>query len=67
MDQGAQLALALAGTAGEDQHRHPLGERAGYRVDHVVAAGAVGHADHADPAGGAGIAVGGEANPRFVR
>ena len=67
MDQRTQLALALARAAGKNQHRHPLREGAGYRVDHVVAAGAVGHAGDADAAGGARVAVGGETDSRLVR
>src|SRR5690348_10488577 len=67
MDERAELALLFPRAAGEDKERHPLGERPGDGIDHVVAAGAVGNAYDADFAGRAGIAVGGEANARFMR
>ena len=67
VNQRAELALLLAGAAGQDEQRHALGKRARHRVDHVVAAGAVGHTDDADFAGGARIAVGRETDARLVR
>src|SRR5260370_2249049 len=48
VDERPESPLARAGTAGDDQHRHALRERARDRVHHVVAAGAVGDARDAD-------------------
>src|SRR5262249_49582087 len=67
MDQGAELPLVLSRSAADDEDGDPLGERAGDRVHHVVAAGAVGDADDADPARGAGAAVGREPHAGLVR
>ena len=67
MNQGAELALLLAGTAGKDQNRHALRKRSRDRIDHVMAAGAVGDADDADFAGRARVAVGRETDARLVR
>src|SRR6266481_1004397 len=67
MDQLPELALLLARPAAHDEDRHPLRERAGDGIHHVVAAGAVGDADDPDAAGRARVAVGGEADPRLVR
>src|ERR1700730_10630202 len=67
MNQRAQLALLLAGAARQDEQRHALGKRARHRIDHVVAASAVGYADDADFTGGACIAVGCEADARLMR
>src|ERR1700677_3842291 len=67
MDQGAELAFFLARAAGEDQERHPFGKGSGNRIDHVMATGAISYADHANVAGCASIAVGGEAYAGLVR
>src|SRR5262249_6408091 len=57
----------LAGTAADDEDRHTLRKRPRDRIHHVVTAGAVGDADDADAAGGARVAVGGEADAGLVR
>ena len=67
VNQRAQLALLFAGAARQDEQRHALGKRARHRIDHVVAARAVGHADDADFAGRARVAVGRETDARLVR
>ena len=66
MDQRAEFALLFAGTAGENQDRHALGERSRDWIHHVVAAGAVGDAYDSDLAGRARVAVGGEADARLM-
>ncbi len=67
MDQRSEFAFLLAGAAGENQNRHALGERSRNRIHHVVTAGAVGHADHADSSGRARVTVGSESDAGFMR
>jgi hypothetical protein len=66
VNESAEFAFLFSGTAGENQNRDPLGERAGHRVDHVVTSSAVGHARHADLSGRPRVAVGGKPDPRLV-
>jgi hypothetical protein len=61
-----ELALRLAGATRDDQQRDLLGVGSGHRVHQIVPPGTVGDADHAQPAGAAGIAVGREAHRRLV-
>ncbi len=67
MDQRPEFAFFLARAAGENQNRHALGERSRDRIYHIVAAGAVGHADYPDTSSRARVAVGSEADPGFMR
>ncbi len=67
VNQRAQLALFLPRSSGQDEQGHALGKRARHRVDHVVPAGAVGHTNDADLAGGARVSVGGETDTWFMR
>ena len=60
-------ASSAPGPARDHQQRHALGVRGRDRVHDVVAARAVGHADHAEPAGRARVAVGREADRGLVR
>ena len=59
--------LLLTRPPADHEHRDVLGERTADGIHHVVPAGTVGDADHREPAGRPGIAVGGEADSRLVR
>ena len=66
MVHAAELLLGFAGPARDDQQRHLLGIGARDRVHDVVAARAVGDAEHAELARAARVAVRGEAHRRLV-
>jgi hypothetical protein len=67
VDERADLPFLVRRSAADDEDRHALGERAGDRVHHVVAARPVGDADDAEPPGRARVAVGCEADAGLVR
>src|SRR5262249_50669945 len=66
MDHRIELALFLTRTAGKNQQRHSFRKRARNRINHVVAAGAVGYEDHPDFAGRPRVTVRGEPDSGLV-